>query len=86
MLNDFFYCIALACGIIWGVGTLILGLLAWKFHIAVEIVKLISSGYIGYAANLKGSLIGGVEGFIDGFIGGYILSWIYNKIQKTCTI
>lgn len=66
----------------WGLGVLIIGILAWQFNVGTEIVNLCSSLYIGYTPSLKGCLIGGVEGFIDGFIWGALIAWFYNYFQK----
>ena len=68
----------LAVGTVWGLGVLLLGLLAMLSGWAVEIVRLISSGYLGYGATLLGSFIGALWAFVDGFIGGVLLAYFYN--------
>lgn len=72
--------IALSLGIVVGAYIFILGILA-SFGWGTEIVRIISSGYIGYGPTVLGALIGGVYGFIDGAIGGAIFAWLYNKIS-----
>jgi len=72
----------LAVGTTWGLGALIIGILAWQFNYGNEIVDLCATVYKGYGASLKGSVVGGVEGFIDGFIGGAIVAWFYNHFQN----
>ena len=69
---------ALTCGILCGVGLL---LLTWWI-----IILYGSSGepttigkvYIGYCISPLGSVIGLVWGFVDGLIGGAIFAWLYN--------
>lgn len=76
---------ALACGVTWGLGTLILGLLAFFSGFGVMAVTNLGSVYVGFAPTLVGSIIGAVWGFIDGLIGGLILAFIYNRVaRKRC--
>jgi hypothetical protein len=72
----------LSLGIIWAIGSFLLGILATLSGQGKEIVDIIGSFYIGYAATIKGSLIGAVWAFIDAFIGGALLAWLYNKVAK----
>jgi hypothetical protein len=72
----------LACGITWGLGVIVLGLLSLFFDYGTEFVLLFGSVYKGYAPTLMGTIIGTVWGFLDGFIGGYIFAWIYNRLLK----
>jgi len=71
--------LGVAAGLTWGIGCLLLGLLAMKGY-GSPLVAAIGSIYIGYAATLTGSIVGAAWGFVDGFIGGAIFAWIYNKI------
>ncbi|MBW2973876.1 bacteriophage holin [Candidatus Woesearchaeota archaeon] len=71
---------ALAAGIIWGLGCLILGLAA-AYGYGTGFEKLFSTMYIGYSTTVGGSVIGGIWGFVDAFIGGYIFAWLYNKFM-----
>ena len=70
----------LMAGCIWSAGIFILGFMtmAW-WEAGDRIVKLFSTVYIGYRANLLGCLIGAFWGFIDGAITGVLIAWIYNK-------
>ena len=69
-------------GICFGAYVFLLGVSAWLLGWGVEIVKLISSLYKGYAPSFGGSVIGALWGFFDGFIGGIIIAWLYNRFQK----
>lgn len=76
---------ALACGVTWGLGTLILGLLAFFSGYGVMAVTNLGSVYVGFAPTLAGSIIGAIWGFIDGLIGGLILAFVYNRfVCKRC--
>lgn len=72
---------ALACGLLWALGALVLGLLAMNGY-AQEIVALIGTGYLGYDATVLGAVIGAVWGFFDAFIGGWLLAALYNRLAK----
>ncbi|MCL4403812.1 bacteriophage holin [Patescibacteria group bacterium] len=72
---------AIACGVTWGLGVLLLGWLAGSGW-GGQFVSLISSLYIGYGASFVGGIIGGVWAFFDGAVGGAILAWIYNMAKK----
>ena len=73
---------ALAGGIVWAVGVLLLGLAALYIDgWGGAIVELLDSIYIGYEATPIGSVIGAVWGFIDGFIGCAAFAWLYNKLK-----
>lgn len=73
---------ALACGVTWGLGTLILGLLAFFSGVGMLAVTNLGSVYVGFAPTLAGSMIGALWGFIDGIVGGLILGFIYNRFTK----
>ena len=79
--------LGLALGVVWGLSVFLIGLLAMTGY-GMELVKLLGSFYIGYAATIGGSLIGLVYGFFDGLIGGAIVAWLYNcfsaKTSKPC--
>lgn len=72
--------LALAFGIIWGVGCLIMGIGA-MYGWAGPLVELMGSAYIGYGATVPGAFIGLAWGFADGFIGGAVFAWLYNKLS-----
>ncbi len=71
----------LAWGISFGIYFLFIGWMA-SFGWGVDIVKAISTFYIGYAPTFWGGIIGGVWAFFDGAIGGAIISLIYNALAK----
>lgn len=76
--------LALAAGLLWGGGLLVIGLanLAWPGY-AAEMLKTCSSIYPGYhASGTFGDLIvGALYGFVDGGIGGAIFAWLYNTLS-----
>ena len=72
----------LACGIVWGVAMLILGLLNTFGNWGTGIERAMATLYIGYRSTILGSIIGGIWGFFDAGIGGAVLAWLYNKLQK----
>jgi hypothetical protein len=72
----------LAFGILWGLGILILGILA-IFGYGLTWVAVLSSVYIGYGATILGSLVGAFWGFVDAFIGGAVFAWLYNKLARS---
>jgi len=73
----------LACGILWALGVLALGLMApfcpWSAHF----VNVLAPFYVGYAGGPVGSVIGALWGFADAGIGGLVFAWLYNKLAKT---
>ena len=73
--------LAIGVGVTWGIGMLLLGwlsILGW----GNDLVKAISSFYIGFAPSFLGGIIGGIWGFIDGAIGGSIIAVVYNIAIK----
>ena len=75
--------LALASGLLWGVG---LFLLTW-YLIFVEGAApddklLLGRFYLGYRVTPMGSLIGLAWALPDGFIGGAIFAWVYNALAK----
>ena len=73
--------LGLACGILWGAGVLIMGLLAMVCSWAQPVVDVLSVIYLGYGASILGALIGTLWGFVDAFLGGWVLAWLYNKLS-----
>lgn len=69
-----------ACGILWGVGILLIGLVAHFAHYGTTFVTSMGGLYIGYGPSIFGSIVGGLIGFIDAFIVGFLLAWIYNAV------
>ena len=71
---------ALAGGITWGGGMLLLGLVA-ALGWGRPIVDLIGSFYLGFAPTVAGSVVGGLWGFADGGVGGLVIAWLYNRLR-----
>lgn len=74
--------LALAGGVLWSAGILLLGLAAWLFDWGTALVTLFASLYVGYAPTLAGSFIGAAWGFIDGLVCGAAFAWLYNALAK----
>lgn len=70
--------LGLACGITFAMGFFLLGTTAWLFNWGNELVRVISSMYIGYSPSFLGSIIGAVWGFFDGFIMAVLIAFLYN--------
>lgn len=76
---------SLACGIAWGLGTLILGLFAFFSGFGMMAVSNLGSVYMGFAPTVVGSIIGAFWGFVDGAIGGAVIAFVYNRCaRKRC--
>jgi hypothetical protein len=71
--------LSLTMALLWGVGTLIVGIGA-IYGWGQGWVDTMGSIYIGYAATWPGAFIGLAWAFVDGLIGGAVLAWLYNKI------
>ncbi|WP_035918972.1 bacteriophage holin [Legionella fairfieldensis] len=76
--------LGLALGVIWGISTLLMGLIATYYAYGKTFVAAMGSLYIGYEPSVSGSLIGGLIGFIDAFIGGVLVAWLYNLFAGCC--
>jgi len=76
--------LAMAAGIVNGLGALILGWLAGAYNFGVPIVHLMGTIYKGYAPGFEGALWGGLWGFIEAFIAALIFGWLYNGIVRCC--
>lgn len=72
--------LALASGLIWGVGLFILTWWVIMFDGATGEATLIGRLYRGYSISPAGSVIGLVWGLADGAIGGAIFAWLYNQL------
>jgi hypothetical protein len=71
--------LALAMGVTWGAGVLVLGLIGavgW----GRAMVDVLGSLYLGFRPTPLGSVIGGVWAFVDGAVGGAIVAWLYNRL------
>lgn len=76
--------LAVAFALVSALGTLVLGVLAHLFGWGADMVVLISTMYIGYAATAKGILFGVLWALLDGFVWGLLVAWIYNMVAKCC--
>lgn len=74
-----------AFGILWGVGMLLMGWMAYGFGWGAQLVEAFGSLYIGYAPTFWGSVIGGLWAFLDGFVGGLVFAWLYNLFLRRKT-
>jgi hypothetical protein len=73
---------ALAMGIIWGLGTFIMAVVAMHTGYGSSFVSGLGSLYIGYEASYLGSVIGLAWGFFDAAVFGFLLAWLYNVINR----
>jgi len=69
----------LACGILWGLMILLVGLAATFWSYGTAFANLFATLYPGYALGVQGSIIGGLWGLVDGFICGVLIAWLYNR-------
>jgi hypothetical protein len=72
----------LACGVLWGGGMFILGLIDTASTWGDEWGKVVASVYLGYTPTVIGSIILGVWCFVCAGICGFILAKLYNKFSK----
>jgi hypothetical protein len=73
--------LAVAIGVLWAIYVLFLGWIA-AFGWGRELVRVLSSLYIGYSPTFVGGIIGGIWAFVDGAIAGAIIAWVYNLVAK----
>ncbi len=73
---------ALAAGIVWGVGIMVITWAAMIFGGTGETITALAVIYKGYDLTFIGSLAGLLWGFIDGFVAGFVLAWLYNLLAK----
>ena len=73
---------ALTCGLIWGLGMMIITWWIILFDGAVVGTTFIGRVYSGYNISFTGSLFGLLWGFFDGLIGGVIFAWLYNLLSS----
>lgn len=76
--------VAVAAGIVNGLGMLILALMAAHNNFGVPIVHIVGSVYKGFGPGVPGAFWGLLWGFVDAFIVGLIFAWIYNGISYCC--
>jgi len=70
--------LALAGGVVGGIGTLFLGWSAAVGNLGVAMVRVLSSVYLGFEPTMHGAFTGGAWGFADGFVSGLIFGYAYN--------
>ena len=70
--------VALASGIIWGMGLFVLTWWIIVFEGQTGEQTFIGMLYRGYNISAMGSFIGLIWGFLDGLIGGFVFAWLYN--------
>jgi hypothetical protein len=77
--------LALACGILWGVAMLAMGLanLIWGSY-GQQFLQTMASVYPGYHATRSGAevIVGTLYGVVDGLIGGAVFAWLYNQFAR----
>jgi len=71
---------ALTCGLVWGIGILLITWWIIAFEGATKEVPFLGQIYRGFNISPLGSVIGCVWGLADGAIGGAIFAWLYNLI------
>ena len=72
---------ALACGLLWAGGVVVLGVAA-RFGWGERWRRLLADVYRGYDVSLTGLVVGGLWAFVDGFAGGYAFAWLYDRLQR----
>jgi hypothetical protein len=70
--------LGVSLGIVWGVGILLVGVMAMIRPGSMEAMIELLSLYPGFEASVSGIFIGFFWGFIDGFIGAFVVAWLYN--------
>jgi hypothetical protein len=75
----------LSLGVVWGLSTFIMGLVAHYLSFGTEFVGSMSMIYVGYEPSIIGAVIGGLYGFVDAFIGGAVIAWLYNVFSGCCS-
>jgi len=71
--------LALACGLIWGLGILFMTWFVIALDGSTGEITVLSRVYRGYNISLGGSIIGMGWGLVDGFLGGLVLAGLYNQ-------
>ena len=70
----------IACGIVWALAVLGLGIMGGLWGWGIGLVKGIGNLYLGYQATPGGIIIGMIWAFFDAGIGGLVLAFIYNLL------
>lgn len=74
--------LALASGLLWGVGIFALTWWIIAFEGATGEPTLIGRLYRGYTISPAGSVIGLAWAFGDGLVGGGLFAWLYNRLAR----
>lgn len=69
-------------GVISGLATFCMGLLAVAFYTGKPFVGMVGSMYVTYNPSFTNCAIGAVVVFINAAIGGYITAWVYNMLLE----
>jgi len=72
--------LALASGILWGLGLFIATIWLLIIGSPGDTISLIGKFYFGYSVSVLGAFVGFFWGFVDGLIGGFIFAWLYNML------
>lgn len=72
----------LACGLVWGGGMFLLGVLDTISTYNDAWGQLMATMYLGYQPTIIGSIILGIWGFITAGIWGLLVAALYNKFVK----
>ncbi len=78
--------LAMACGILWGVAMLGMGLAnLTSGSYGQQFLQIMASVYPGYHAtrSVAGVIVGTLYGAVDGFIDGAVFAWLYNQFAKS---
>ena len=79
--------LATACGVLWGVCILFVGVVSWFSEgYGRSFQEIIGGLYPFYAGNGEtvDLLIGTIVGVVDGSVGGALLALIYNGCCRCC--
>jgi hypothetical protein len=74
--------LAIACGVLWGLGMLFVGWTSMLFGWGTAFVVMMSSIYLWFAPTFLGGIIGAIWGFCDGAVAGAVLALLYNWAAK----
>jgi hypothetical protein len=76
--------LALAFGVLSGIGVFVMALLALYADYGLGLIALVADVYPYFELNLTGAFVGLLFGFIDGFIGGLLIALLYNLFGGCC--
>lgn len=69
----------LACGILWGVATLVMGVTIAFTSIKLPLAHLTDNFY-GHPIGFVQGFLAGIRAFIDGFLAGGLVAILYNAL------